>query len=225
MWEKSHIEAGDFPDRSGQIPTPIPDSKPDKKQADAAASKTGQEPKVAAAVETVEIETLKEELGALDRQLVFDTTFYPKAAAYLAEERLGTSYLSWLYEECRKKNPDNLRGLYYVLFFQTDIRTVFRKQTRQKERVKARETVCPVCGMSYNARLTQCPGCSFNREDAGDENKIRRHKKYCELSPEDREAYELEQSKLFSRYAKNPACYAEIKDLWAAIEKKYHLRE
>jgi Zn-finger nucleic acid-binding protein len=221
MWEKSHIEAADLPDRSGESPTPIPYNKPDKKQAAAAASKPGKK----AAAGTVAIKKLKEELGALDYQLVFDTNFYSKASAYLAEEKLDGTYLSWLYTECRNRKPENPRGLYYALFFQDDMLALFREREKRKERGKPLPVICPVCGISHEPRLDQCPRCDFYRADAGDEKKIRWHKKYYKLSPEDKAAYEREQSGLFSLFAQNPARYAEIKDKWAAIDKKYHLLE
>jgi rubrerythrin len=225
MWEKSHIEAADFPDRSGQIPTPIPYNKPDKKQADVAVSKTKIKPEIIATGEAVEIKKLKDTLGTLDYRLVFDTNFYPKAAAYLVEERLGESYLSWLYEECRNRKPKHLRGLYYTLFFQDDMLALFREQEKQREQPPLRPVRCPVCGFSYEANLDQCPQCHFNRADVRNEKKIRWYKRYDTLSPEDKAAYEREQGELFSLFAKNAAPYDTIKDKWEAIEKKYHLLE
>jgi hypothetical protein len=225
MWEKSHIEVADFPDRSGQIPTPIPYNKPDKKQADAASSKTGKNPETKAAAGADEIQKLKGALSALDRRLVFDTNFYPKASGYLAEEQLGEIYLSWLYDECRNRKPENLRGLYYTLFFQDDMLLLFREWDKKREQEKLRPIICPACGFSYEANFNQCPHCDFNRADARDEEKIRRHKQFCKLSPEDKAAYEREQSELFFHLSKNSANYDTIKDRWEAIEKKYHLLE
>ncbi|MDR2631703.1 MAG: hypothetical protein LBC60_12345 [Spirochaetaceae bacterium] len=233
MWEKSHIEVGDFPDRSAQIPTPIPDNKPDKKQAVAAAEKIpkGQMPqpvengKIAAAAETYEIKKLKDGLSALDYRLVFDTAFYPKAAAYLAGKKLDEGYLSWLCGECLGKKPENLRGLYYALFFQDDMLALFREQEKKREAEKPMPVVCPVCGISHDPRLDYCPRCNLSRIDAGDEGKIKWHKKFYALSPEDKAAYEREQGELFSLFAKDPGGYDAVKEKWKAIDKKYHLLE
>jgi Zn-finger nucleic acid-binding protein len=233
MWEKSHIEAGDFPDRSAQIPTPIPDNKPDKKQADVAAEKIpkGQMPEPVenrektAAAESYEIKKLQEDLSVLDYRLVFDTSFYPKAAAYLVGERLDETYLSWLYGECLSRKPENLRGLYYALFFQNDMLALFREGEKKKEAEKPIPVICPVCGITHDPQLQYCPQCNFSRIDAGDEEKIRRHKKFYALSPEDKAAYEREQGELFSLFAKDPAHYDAVKDKWKAIDKKYRLLE
>jgi Zn-finger nucleic acid-binding protein len=220
MWEKSHIEAADLPDRSGQIPAPIPYNKPDEKQADAACSKS--EGKTAAADV---IQKLKDALCALDYRLVFDAKFYRKAASCLTEEQLGESYLSWLYAECLNRKPENLRGLYYALFFKSDMLSLFRKREKQRERDQPLPAVCPVCGSTYDPHLDQCPQCDFNRTDEGDAEKIRRHKRFYELSPEEKAAYGREQSALLSHFAQNPGQCDAIKDKWEAVEKKYHLLE
>jgi hypothetical protein len=224
MWEKSQIEAGDLPDRSGRSPTPIPYNKPDDKQAAAAALKTENEPKATAAG-SESIQKLKDELKALDRQLVFDDGFYIKAAGYLAEKQAGGSYPAWLYKECRNRKPENLRGLYYALFFQADMLALFQERKQEEEREKVAPASCPVCGSPYEPNGVQCPQCGFDRADENDESKIGRHKRYCLLSPEDRAACEREQSELCFRFAKNPARRAAMQGEWEAIEKKYHLLE
>jgi hypothetical protein len=233
MWEKSQIEAGDFPLRSAQIPTPIPYIKPDIKQADVAAGKfpKGQMPppvekdETAAAGEIYEIKKLKEDLSALDYRLVFDTKFYPKAAEYLAGEELDEGYLSWLYEECLNRKPENLRGLYYVLFFQGDMLSLFREREKKREAEKPVPVICPACGMTHDPYLDYCPQCHLSRIDAGDEGKIKWHKKFYALSPEDKAAYEREQGELFSLFTKNPKGYDAVREKWKAIDKKYHLIE
>jgi hypothetical protein len=222
MWEKSQIEVVDLPARSGRSTTPIPYNKPDDKQADVVVSKTEKKPEATAAGSEA-IQKLKNELMALDRQLVFDLRFYPKAAGYLAEKQLGAAYPAWLYEECRKRKPENLRGLFYALFFQADMLALFQEQ-EQKQQSPA-PAVCPVCGAAYEPNGAQCPQCDFNRADGSDEGKVRRHKQYCLLSPEDRVACEQEQSELVFRFAKDPARHAAMQEEWEAIEKKYHLLE
>jgi rubrerythrin len=225
MWEKSQIDVADLPDRSGRIPTPIPYNKPDNKQAAAAAPKSETEPESKAAAELDSNKKLQDELRALDRQLVFDPGFYRKAAGQLAEKQLGGSYLSWLYEECRKRKPENLRGLYHALFFQADMLALFQERRQQREKEEPAPAACPVCGAAYEPNGVQCPGCGFNRADGNDAGKIRRHKRYCQLSPEDRAACEREQSELVFRFAKDPARHAAMQGEWEAIEKKYHLLE
>jgi hypothetical protein len=224
MWEKSQIEVGDLPDRSGRIPTPIPYNKPDDKQADAAASKTEKKHKATAAGSDA-IQKLRDELRALDRQLIFDLAFYPKAAGHLAENQLGGLYLAWLYGECLKRKPENLRGLYYALFFQADMLALFRERKQEQETERPAPAVCPVCGAAYGPNSVQCPQCGFDRADGNDEGRIRRHQRYCRLSPEDRDSCEREQRELFSRFAKDPARHAAMQGEWEAIEKKYHLLE
>jgi hypothetical protein len=232
MRRNSHMEAADSPDRSGEIATTIPYIKPINKP-DVAAEKIpkGQMPgmveksKKAAAAESYEIKKLQDDLTALDYRLVFDTAFYQKAVSYLGEEAVPESYLSWLYKECLSRKPENLRGLYYALFFQNDMLAVFRGREKKKEAEKPKPVLCPVCGGTRDPRRDHCPECNFSRRDARDEEKIKRHKKFHALSPEDKAAYEREQKELFSLYAKNIGRYDMIKEKWEAIDKKYHLIE
>jgi hypothetical protein len=232
IWEKSQIEAVDFPDRSGESPTTIPDNKPINKPTVAAPQKqlvensetNNQETRAAASFSP---EVLKSLFSALDSSLLFDTEFYPKAAAYLVHEGLNENYLSWLYQECRTKKPENLRGLYYTLFFQPDMQSLFRNtETAALAREAAiRYVDCPVCGTCHPANELSCPECKLNRDDAQDENKVRRHKKYHALSPEDKEAYNQDQRALFFQFAKNPTSYQAVHDTWVKIDKKFHLLE
>jgi hypothetical protein len=224
MWDFSHIEAGDLPDRSGKFPTPIPYIKPDDKQADAAAPKKEKEQEATAAGSDT-INNLQDEIRALNRQLIFDPHFYPKAIDYLGEKQLSGPYLTWLYKECLNRKPGNLRGLYYALFFQADMLALFREWEQQQERLNSVSVVCPVCGSSNKSDDLQCPQCNFTLADGNDEGKIRRHKRLCQLSPEDRAAFDREQDELFVLFAKDPAQHREIQDKWKAVEKKYHLLE
>jgi hypothetical protein len=145
-----------------------------------------------AAAESYEIKKLNGDLSALDYRLVFDTAFYPKAAAYLAGEKLDEKYLSWLYEECLNRRPENLRGLYYVLFFQGDMLSLFREREKKREAEKPAPVLCPVCGIAHDRNLDYCPECKLSRIDVRDEGKIKWHKKFYALSPDDKTAYERE---------------------------------
>jgi hypothetical protein len=224
-WEKSHMDVADLPDRSGESPTPIPYIKPDIKQADAAASKTEKKLKETAAAESSSVKNLKENLYAVDPFLAFDTAFYAKAVSYLVGEGLGETYLSWLYRECRSRKPDNLRGLYFALFFQSDMLSLFREQERKREKEKPIPVLCPVCGTFHDQNVIHCPLCNFKREDACDEVKIKRHRNYFNLPPEEKTAYEEEQKALFSLVAQRPSNFSTLKNKWVEIEKKYHLLE
>jgi hypothetical protein len=222
MWENSQMEVGHFPDGSGKSPTPIPDNKRNKKP-DADAGGGADEP--AAAADSNGVEKLKRELRAIDRALVFGDEFYAKAAGYLEREGLSGEYLSWLYRECKKKRPRELRGLYYRLFFEGDMRELFRGQEPSRSGAGREPAVCPVCGDRYQSGLHRCPGCGFGQDETGNEAAVRWHKKYWGLSAEEKAEYHRERSAVLSAAGDNPGVYREIKDQWLAIDKKYHLTE
>jgi hypothetical protein len=227
------MEAANSPDRCGEFATTIPYNKPINKPSAAAAAEKipkRQMPPLGknrekAAAESYETKKLKEELSALDYRLVFDTGFYPRAAAFLAGEKLDERYLSWLYGECLNRKPENLRGLFYALFSQGDMLALFREREKKQEAEKPVPVLCPACGSSHDRNLDYCPECNLSRIDVRDGGKIKRHKKFHALSPEDKAAYEREQSEVFSLCAQNPDDYETAKDKWEAIDKKYHILE
>jgi hypothetical protein len=221
-WEMSHIEKVNFPDRSGTSPTPIPYNKPDKKQADAAVVKKQEEK---AAVAFSNIEKIRDSLNNIDSILIFDNSFYSKAVIYLAEEKLSDEYMAWVYKECQKRKPENLRGLYYSLFFLNDILALCREYETRKENTKPIQVYCPVCGFSYDTNLNKCPNCNFYQKEGDDKDKVERHKNFLNLSSDEKAAYEEEQMALLSLLAKNPSNYLTLKKKWVEIEKKYHLLE
>jgi hypothetical protein len=220
-WEKSPIEVENIPDRSGQIPGPIPYIKPDIKQADAACGESSKNQEAAA----TEINKLKTALDTIDSLLLFDVSFYPKAIRYLSGEKLDEAYLAWVHTECLKRKPDNLRGLYYKLFFQSDILALFREYEKKIELAKPVPVICAVCGFSYKQNLCQCPNCNFSPTDSHNAELVTRHRNYFNLPPEKKEAYEAEQRDLLSLLARNPSDHVLLREKWAEIEKKYHILE
>jgi hypothetical protein len=232
MWEKSHMEVGDFPHRSGKFPTTIPDNKPINKPAVAAAKNPkGQMPqpveKSEAAAGFFDIEKLKTALVGIHRELVFDDCFYPKALEYLAAQGFDGDYLSWLYGECRKREPANLRGLYFTLFAKEDMTALYRavEKERRKEQAPVPEKICPCCGTAHPAYLDRCPECELEKEDAGDPAKIARQKKFYRLPRETKDEYAKEQWELFSQALKSGMPFEETKAQWIMLDKKYHLLE
>jgi hypothetical protein len=225
------MEAANSPDGCGEFATTIPDNIPINKQAVAAEEiPKGQMPLAVensgkAAAGFFDTETLKAALAGICGELVFDDRFYLKAADCLKTRGLGGDYLSWLYDECLKREPGNLRGLYYALFFQGDMLALFRGSRQRQETKKITPANCPVCGAPREPNHAQCRQCNFSLADARDKRKIHRHKQFRLLSPEDRATCEREQSELFALFVKNPGQHEAINDKWEAIERKYHLLE
>jgi hypothetical protein len=173
------------------------------------------------------IETLKTALTGIHRELVFDDSFYPKARAYLDAQGFDEDYLSWLYEECRKREPDSLRGLYFTLFAKEDIAALYRAV--KKERCKAKapdpEKICPACGTAHPACLERCHECELEKADEGDPAKVARQRKFHRLPREAKDEYAKEQWALFSEALKSRTPFEEVKAQWIMLDKKYRLGE
>jgi hypothetical protein len=234
MRRNRHMEAADSPDGSGGIATTIPYIKPIYKPAAAAAEEIpkGQMAEVEekpekAAAGFFDIEKLKAALTGIHRELVFDEFFYPKALAYLAARGFDNGYLFWLYGECRKRNPENMRGLYYTLFAKEDMAALYRaaEKERHTEPAPVRQKTCPCCGTAHPACLERCPECELEKADEGDPAKIARQRKFYRLPREVKDEYAKEHGALFSQALTSGMPFEETKAQWIMLEKKYHLLE
>jgi hypothetical protein len=227
------MEVGDFPNGSAKYHTTIPYIKPDNKPAVAAEEiPKGQMSEAVenfeqAAAGFLDIETLKTALTGINRELVFDDCFYPKAREYLETQGFDDDYLSWLYGECRKRKPDNLRGLYFALFAKEDMAALYRNVEKERHKAKAPvpHKTCPACETVHPAHLEQCPECGLEKEDGEDPSKIARQKKFHRLPPEIKDEYAKEQWALFSQALKSRTPFEETKAQWIMLDKKYRLLE
>jgi hypothetical protein len=221
------------PNGSARFHTTIPDNKPINKPAVAAeeipegqmAQPVENSGKVAAGF--LAIEKLKTAFIGIDRELVFDECFYPKAREYLDAQGFDDDYLSWLYAECRKRKPDNLRGLYFSLFAKEDVAALYRDVEKERRKAKAPppQKTCPACETVHPAYLERCPECGLEKEDREDAAKIERQKKFHRLPQETKDKYAREQWELFSQALKSRTPYVETKAQWIMLDKKYHLLE
>jgi hypothetical protein len=229
----SHMEVGDFPNGSGRIHTTIPYIKPDNKPAVAADEiPKGQMPKPVenfeeAAAGFLDIEKLKNVFTGINRELVFDVQFYPKAVEYLATQYFDDDYLSCLYDECRKRKPDHLRGLDFALFAKEDIAALYRAGEKERRKAKAPvpQKTCPACETVHPANLEQCPECGLEKGDSEDPAKIARQQKFYRLPQEVKDEYAKEQWALLSQALKSRRPYEETRAQWILLDKKYHLLE
>ncbi|MDR2019944.1 MAG: hypothetical protein LBQ14_04175 [Treponema sp.] len=232
MRRNRHMEAANSPDRSGGIATTIPYNKPINKPA--VAAEKNQRGQMARPVEKSEaaagffdIEKLKADLLRINRKLVFDESFYPKALEYLAAQGFDGDYLSWLYGECRNRKPDNLRGLYFTLFDKEDMAALYRNVEKERRKAKSPppQKTCPCCGTMHPACLERCPECELEKADEGDPAKIARQRKFHRLPRKVKDEYAEEQWALFSQAFKSGTPLAETKAQWIMLDKKYHLLE
>jgi hypothetical protein len=229
----SQIEVGDFPNGSAKDHTTIPYIKPDNKPAVAADEiPKGQMPRPVenfekAAAGFFDIEKLKTAFAGINRELVFDNQFYPKAAEYLNAQNFDDGYLSRLYDECRKRKPDNLRGLYFSLFAKEDMAALYRNVAAERRRARAPvpQETCPACETVHPASLEQCPECGLEKGDEEDPAKIARHQKFHRLPQERKDEYARERWALFSQGLKSGAPLEETKAQWIMLDKKYRLLE
>jgi hypothetical protein len=227
----SQMEVRDFPNGSAKYHTTIPYIKPDNKPAAAAEIPKGQMPRpvenFAAAAGFLDIETLKTALAGINRELVFADHFYPKACEYLNAQNFDDDYLSWLYDECRKRKPDNLRGLYFSLFAKEDMAALYRtvEHERHKAKAPAPQKICPACETAHPAHLEQCPECGLEKGDREDPEKIARQRRFHMLPGEIKEQYAKEQWAIFSQALASRMPREEIKAQWIMLDKKYHLLE
>ncbi|MDR2095363.1 MAG: helix-turn-helix domain-containing protein [Treponema sp.] len=173
-------------------------------------------PDPSAAADPSQIENVKSELRALDGTLIFDEAFYPKILAFRAGRDLDSGYLAWLYELCKKRRPDNLAGYYYKIALLPRFAELYRSRPPPPDM----DIPCPICKTKHRAGQ-DCPCCGFKADRHDDPDAIRKHKKVCALSDDQRKAYEAESEELFLKRKAYPM--EEFFEQVKRLAKKYNL--
>ena len=175
------------------------------------------EPAVAAA--QISSQELKTVFAAIDRNLVFDRDFYPKAAAFMAANGLGRKYLSWLFEQCELKNPRSLDGLYYRLFFADNMAEKFKALRQPASPCPLPPVTCPVCGAEHD-RQEDCPSCGLYKDAMPD--RIQLFQKLYKLPREKRDEFLKRDDKNVTECGKD---FIKYKFLFDNLKKEFGLVE
>jgi hypothetical protein len=123
--------------------------------------------------------------SSLDPSFVFDPVFYPRAAAFLAENALSLDrYVPWVYKQCLAKKPDSPLGMFVKLFFAPDVAERFK--TSFKPPPEPVVVSCPACGARHAEK--KCPQCGLDSRAPPEE--VAFQKRLWELPPERRTEYE-----------------------------------
>jgi hypothetical protein len=155
---------------------------------------------------------IKAKCERLDKSLILDHSFFPRAAVFISKHGLRLDYVNWLYDRLRKKQPKNLSGFFYKLFFQPEFADAFLAAQQPCPSAASKPQtilICPVCGASVPAPDNQfCPACDFHLADRFNKDLIHEAKAVWDLPADRRAAYksalsaclEDKNSDLFSRF-------------------------
>jgi hypothetical protein len=126
--------------------------------------------------------------------LVFDERFYAKAVSYLSLYALDLKFVSWMYEFCLKKEPKNLPGYFFKIFFEKRYIELYRSQPPPDKKSLFK---CPVCSTEHDSDLSTCPLCGLDSSHRHNQEQINFKKRFFDLSPELKDAYgqELESTR------------------------------
>jgi hypothetical protein len=177
------------------------------------------EPRHEAAAAESQMQQLKAALLAVDRRLVFDRSFYPRAAAFMRSRRLDARYLSWLLRECLNRNPRSLSGLFFKLFFAENIAEQFALlHAPPPEREKAFSD-CPGCGTPRESG-SACPECGLDPADCEDD--VRRIRQIYAL-PEGRRKNYFQRRKaiVLKTCADGGASFAEMRERVKTLDAEF----
>jgi len=126
-------------------------------------------PGEAAVAVSLSPQELKKAVSAVDPCLIFTADFYPKAAAFIAVNGLGPSFLSWMYEQCKKQNPRSIRGLYYTLFFSDELLEIYKSHNTPPSPSPGPPDInCPVCGALHAQSDDVCHSCGLPEKASED---------------------------------------------------------
>jgi hypothetical protein len=227
------IQQMDLPDsihRFAGFDPPIPLGKAVKSAAAPSPAKIRPQDTAAAPVSTgekEEIRSLKAGFIRINPDLVFDDAFYHRALKVLIKIGPETDYPGWLYQECRNRNPKNLRALYYTLFCKPDMIALY--QYRKAPGSAEERISCPACGKAHPPFLESCPFCGMGTADYGNPAAVEKQKRINAMPPDIRKRYNDELAQLYfsgMKLGMPDSLYSEdIQDQYQKIERKYHLLE
>jgi rubredoxin len=194
---------------------PIPDKNKDIKQSTTTAAAAVKQDSPAVVAADSYINDLKAVFSGIDPLLLFDRGFYFKARSILEKYGLDNKYLGWLYDFCKKKNPDDLTAYYFKVFAEESLINRFIAAGTPPQEPRPQAAVCPVCGASH-VRFSECPVCGFS---SGHE-KIDAARVIFNMPPDVRSAYESELAALIDVKA-----FDERLSLNKTIRRKYGIPE
>jgi hypothetical protein len=137
------------------------------------------------------VNDLKLHFKNLSLSLIFDENFYPKAVSYLSLYKLDFKFVSWMYEFCLKKEPKNLSGYFFKIFFESRYVELYRSQPPPVEKPLF-TFKCPVCSTEHDSSLSECPVCGLNSSGRHNQEQINLKKRFYDLPPDLKDAYEQE---------------------------------
>jgi hypothetical protein len=168
----------------------------------------------AEAEDVFSVQKLKEAFAKISPLLVFDRTFYPKAADTLGKYGLDAEYSRWLFKFCEKKKPDDLTAYYFRVFCKENVIARFAASRAPPGKTPAvpEKTPCPVCG-TVRAEGECCPSCGFS----GNPRDIQAARFIYAMPPDRRAAYNAERASVLASERSFNSRVVLLKD----IRKKY----
>jgi hypothetical protein len=234
IWHLRQMDLAPVPNGFGKFAGPIPILNIYKKAAAAEFPESPEKVKnknAAAAVfnqKNPGEEKIKSHLAKLSGELIFTDDFYTKALGWLNENTLDNGYLDWMFAECGKRKPRNMRGMFYRLFYEADMVEGY-KAVKTASGHSFKTIRCPACGASHDENLPECPNCGLKADSYFDAGAVERQKRINALSPEARAEYESEISfagfEMLDKLRQGGKKDYNKGDQWVEIDKKYHIIE
>ena len=164
---------------------------------------------------------LKSMLKKLNPCLIFDAGFYLRAHDFMISNGLDPGYVPWMYNFCLNKNPKDITGYFYKVFFEPRCIELYFAYLEALKPPPDKSFLCPVCGTEHGF-YDDCPICNLKKDDRNSQFSIDKHKKLFSMSPEKRKAFEDELNDLFQNniFSKD---FKEIILKQKIIEEKYGL--
>ena len=168
---------------------------------------------------------LKKALMDIEKSLIFQKEFYPKAAAFLAQNNLDSGYLLWLYRQCKMKKPASLNGLFFKLFFTGDMTEKYAA-FRQIAAAPPRPPMeCPACGTLHDSYGydDSCPACGLKNGDLNNHEQISFHRNLYGLPPEKQAEYLSREEAIYMQYSLDEQ--DTLEKLISELQKEYFCLE
>jgi ribosomal protein L32 len=165
---------------------------------------------------------IKTECIRLNPMLIFNQTFYKRAALFLSRNKLELNYIQWLYNYCNNQKPAKLSAYFFKIFFEPHLVELFFANNKKITPPQAQTILCPVCGLKHQPDKI-CPSCGLASNKRNNADAVNQHKIIYSWPPDKREQYERELKSLIdSRRSQNIPIETYFKN-FNAVKKKFGL--
>jgi hypothetical protein len=141
----------------------------------------------------------------VNKDLIFDRSFYRKAAAFMTDHHVGEEYIRFVYGYMNRttKNIRSPRGFFYRIFMKPDIYDLYRSFLEPQGPAQKQQQIisCPACGIDFDVLGGEpcCANCLLKASDFTIPAMVEKHRRIAALAPDAKQRFQGEIAEIVRR--------------------------